>query len=84
MKLKNNAKNPTHTLLGISPDGNIIDAQISKFPHALIAGATGSGKTVMINTILLTAMAVSHPDELKLLVIDPKGNEFGNYKGLPH
>lgn len=84
MKLKNKAKNPTHAIFGIATDGEIINAPISTFPHALIAGATNSGKSVFINSALISMMAVSHPDEVKLIIIDPKGNEFGNYKGLPH
>lgn len=84
MKLKNKAKNPTHAIFGIATDGEIINAPISTFPHALIAGATGSGKSVFINSALISMMAVAHPDEVKLIIIDPKGNEFGNYKGLPH
>lgn len=83
MILKNKAENPTHAIFGIATDGTIINAPISKFPHGLIAGATGSGKSVMINTILMSVMTIAHPDEVKFLIIDPKGNEFGNYKGLP-
>lgn len=84
MKLKNKAEDPTHAILGKSTDGKIINSTISKFPHALIAGATGSGKSVFLNSMLITTMAIAHPDELKLIIIDPKGNEFGNYKNLPY
>lgn len=84
MKFKNKAKNPTHAIFGVATDGTIINAPISTFPHALVAGATGSGKSVFINSALISMMAIAHPDEVKLIIIDPKGNEFGNYKGLPH
>jgi len=83
MKLKNKAKNPTHAIFGVATDGSIINAPISTFPHALITGTTGAGKSVFINSLLTSVMAVAHPDELKLIIIDPKGNEFGNYKDLP-
>src|SRR5699024_3459634 len=83
MKLKNKAKNPTHAIFGVATDGSIINAPISTFPHALITGTTDAGKSVFINSLLNTVMAVAHPDELKLIIIDPKGNEFGNYKDLP-
>ncbi|MFH6579134.1 FtsK/SpoIIIE domain-containing protein, partial [Staphylococcus aureus] len=72
MILKNKAENPTHAIFGIATDGTIINAPISKFPHGLIAGATGSGKSVMINTILISVMTIAHPDEVKFLIIDPK------------
>lgn len=76
-------KNPTHTILGIQTSGDILNAPISSYPHALVAGATGSGKSVFINSGLLVMMAFARPDEVKVIIIDPKGNEFGEYKGLP-
>lgn len=57
---------------------------ISKTPHALIAGATGSGKSVCINAILTSLLYKNHPDELKLLLIDPKMVELAPYNNLPH
>lgn len=57
---------------------------IAKTPHALIAGATGSGKSVCINSILLSLLYKNHPEELKLLLIDPKMVELAPYNGLPH
>lgn len=57
---------------------------ISKTPHALIAGATGSGKSVCINAILTSLLYKNHPDELKLLLIDPKMVELAPYNDLPH
>lgn len=83
MKLNNNAENPTHAVFGVATDGSIINAPISTFPHALITGATGAGKSVFINSLLTSMMLIAHPSEVKLIIIDPKGNEFGNYKDLP-
>lgn len=83
MKLKNKAKNPTHAIFGVATDGTIIHAPISTFPHALITGTTGAGKSVFINSLLTSMMAIADPQEVKLIIIDPKGNEFGNYKDLP-
>lgn len=83
MALKNRADDPTHTILGFSSDNEIIESPVSKFPHALIAGATGSGKSVFIECILTSMMVHAVPEELKLIIVDPKGNEFGNYKDLP-
>ncbi|ARJ50028.1 DNA translocase FtsK [Staphylococcus lutrae] len=57
---------------------------IAKTPHALIAGATGSGKSVSINSILLSLLYRNHPEELRLLLIDPKMVELAPYNGLPH
>lgn len=57
---------------------------IAKTPHALIAGATGSGKSVSINSILLSLLYRNHPEELKLLLIDPKMVELAPYNDLPH
>ena len=83
MKLKNKAKNPTHAIFGVATDGTIIHAPISTFPHALITGTTGAGKSVFINSLLTSMMSIADPQEVKLIIIDPKGNEFGNYKDLP-
>ena len=57
---------------------------IAKTPHALIAGATGSGKSVCINSILMSLLYKNHPEELRLLLIDPKMVELAPYNGLPH
>ncbi|EGQ3203442.1 DNA translocase FtsK [Staphylococcus pseudintermedius] len=57
---------------------------IAKTPHALIAGATGSGKSVSINSILISLLYRNHPEELRLLLIDPKMVELAPYNGLPH
>lgn len=81
---KTKAKDPTSAILGISPDSTNITIPISGGPHFLVAGTTGSGKSVFINSLLITMMSHSHPDELKLTIIDPKTVEFTAYKDLPY
>ena len=65
-------------------DGERIFADIKKMPHGLIAGATNSGKSVCINTILASLLLKNNPDELKLILIDPKMVELAPYNNLPH
>lgn len=76
-------EDPTHTILGRSPDDTIVHTPISGMPHGLLAGTTGSGKSVTINGMLIFMMAHAKPDELKIGIIDPKKTEFHNYQGLP-
>jgi len=64
--------------------GNAITADLKDMPHMLIAGATGSGKSVCINSIIISIMYKASPDEVKLVLIDPKVVELGNYNGIPH
>ena len=64
--------------------GKTIVSDIAKMPHALIAGATGSGKSVCINTIIMSILYKAHPDEVKLIMIDPKVVELSVYNGIPH
>ncbi|MBQ1838420.1 MAG: DNA translocase FtsK, partial [Ruminococcus sp.] len=65
-------------------EGEIVVTDIAKMPHLLIAGTTGSGKSVCVNSILISVLYKATPDEVKLLLIDPKMVEFSKYKGIPH
>ncbi|MCR5271675.1 MAG: DNA translocase FtsK [Lachnospiraceae bacterium] len=64
--------------------GKIVFADIAKMPHVLIAGATGSGKSVCINTIIMSILYKAKPNEVKLIMIDPKVVELSVYNGIPH
>ena len=64
--------------------GQIVVTDIAKMPHMLIAGATGSGKSVCINTIIMSILYKAKPDEVKLIMIDPKVVELSVYNGIPH
>lgn len=75
---------PTRSIMGIQPDSTNVMNPISKAPHFLVAGTTGSGKSVFINSLLITMMSQATPDELKLAIIDPKTVEFTAYKDLPY
>ncbi|MCH4008817.1 DNA translocase FtsK [Companilactobacillus sp.] len=77
-------KNPLVVPLGKDVSGNIIEADITKMPHLLIAGSTGSGKSVAINTIITGILMKAKPNEVKLILIDPKMVELNVYNGIPH
>ena len=64
--------------------GNIVLTDIAKMPHVLIAGATGSGKSVCINTLIMSILYKAHPDDVKMIMIDPKVVELNVYNGIPH
>lgn len=78
------AKSKLTVCLGKDIGGNVVVGDVAKWPHALIAGATGSGKSVCINTIVTSLLYKAKPDEVKLIMIDPKQVELGVYNGIPH
>lgn len=79
-----NSKSRLTCVLGRDITGDIVVADLAKMPHLLIAGTTGSGKSVCVNSILMSILFKATPDEVKLLLIDPKMVEFSKYKGIPH
>lgn len=79
-----NAKSKLTIALGKDISGNVVIGDIAKMPHVLIAGATGSGKSVCINTIIMSILYKASPEEVKLIMVDPKVVELGVYNGIPH
>lgn len=77
---------PSPLCVGLGKDinGEVIAMSIDKMPHLLIAGSTGSGKSVCINSIIANILFKARPDEVKLILIDPKVVELSNYNGIPH
>jgi S-DNA-T family DNA segregation ATPase FtsK/SpoIIIE len=70
--------------LGKDIFGNPVEADLARMPHLLVAGATGTGKSVFLNTLLCSILFRTSPDELKLLLVDPKLLELSMYEGIPH
>ncbi len=79
-----NAKSKLSFAVGRDIGGNPIVADLAGMPHLLIAGATGSGKSVCINSIIASILYKARPDEVKMVLIDPKIVELSNYNGIPH
>lgn len=79
-----NLKSKLPLALGKDVTGNTIISSIANMPHLLIAGATGSGKSVCINTIIMSILYKARPDEVKLIMIDPKVVELNVYNNIPH
>ena len=78
------SKNLTNLVLGIGIDGKPVRKPLETMPHLLIAGATGSGKSIGVNTFIMSLIYQNSPSELKFLMIDPKQVELGMYDGIPY
>ena len=78
------AKSKLTVALGKDIAGNIVVADLTKMPHLLIAGTTGSGKSVCTNSMIQSVLYRASPDDVRILLIDPKQVEFGIYNGIPH
>ncbi|HBJ19030.1 MAG TPA: cell division protein FtsK [Clostridiales bacterium] len=78
------ASSKTTACIGKDVTGNPVFGDIAKMPHILVAGATGMGKSVCINAILISILYKARPDEVKFIMVDPKKVEFNNYNGIPH
>lgn len=79
-----NHKSPCAFALGKDINGQINVCAVNKMPHVLIAGTTGSGKSVCLNSLILSILYKSSPEDVKFILIDPKRVEFSVYQGLPH
>ncbi len=75
---------PLTIALGKTIDGKPYVADLTKMPHLLIAGATGTGKSVCLNSIIVSILCKASPDEVKMIMVDPKRLELGLYEGIPH
>ncbi len=78
------AKSPVTVAIGRDIEGNIILADLAKMPHLLIAGSTGMGKSVCINSMLVSLIYKSSPEDVRLIMVDPKKVELDVYNGIPH
>ena len=79
-----NAKSKLCCVLGKDISGEIVTMDLAKMPHLLVAGTTGSGKSVCLNSMIMSILYKASPDEVKLIMIDPKSVEFTDYNGIPH
>lgn len=78
------AKSKLSIAVGRDIDGNVIVGDIAKMPHVIIAGTTGSGKSVCSHSLIMSILMNASPDEVKLILVDPKMVEFPKYNGIPH
>lgn len=83
-ELYENAKSPVTMALGHDISGGPVTADLAKMPHLLVAGTTGSGKSVGVNVMLLSLLYKSSPKEVRLMLVDPKMLELSVYEGIPH
>ena len=79
-----NSKSPISFAVGKDIAGKVVVTDIAKMPHLLVAGATGSGKSVCINTLIMSIIYKADPDDVKLILVDPKVVELSVYNGIPH
>ncbi|MCS6884880.1 MAG: DNA translocase FtsK [Acidobacteriota bacterium] len=77
-------QSPLTLALGKTIDGTPYVADLTKMPHLLIAGATGTGKSVCLNSLIVSILCKASPDEVKMIMVDPKRLELGLYEGIPH
>jgi S-DNA-T family DNA segregation ATPase FtsK/SpoIIIE len=77
-------KSPLRFALGLNVSGNAVSADLAAMPHLLIAGATGSGKSVCVNSLICCLLLHNTPDDLRLVMVDPKRVELTGYNGIPH
>ncbi len=75
---------PLDFAVGLDANGKPVHSDLAKLPHLLIAGTTGSGKSVTVNSIVLSFLMRDTPDDLRLIIVDPKQVEFSEYNGIPH
>ena len=75
---------PLDFAVGLDANGHPVHADLAKLPHLLIAGTTGSGKSVVVNTIVMSMLMRDTPEDVRLIMVDPKQVEFKDYNGIPH
>jgi DNA segregation ATPase FtsK/SpoIIIE, S-DNA-T family len=79
-----NSASPLTVALGKDINGRIKVAALDSMPHLLIAGSTGAGKSVMLNSLIMSILYKAKPDQVRMIMVDPKRLEFGPYEGIPH
>ena len=75
---------PLDFAVGLDANGKPVHIDLAKLPHLLVCGTTGSGKSVMVNSIVMSMLMRATPDEVRLIKVDPKQVEFKDYDGIPH